>query len=107
MIECCVVYITAADGAAAKALGHALVEERLAACANVTEGMTPIFRWDGEIQEDSEAVLIVKTRRALVDALTAFAREHHDYECPCIVALPIIGGNQAFLDWVVEETRDA
>ena len=99
------IYITAADGAAAKALGRALVAERLAACANVIEGMTPIFRWEGEVREDSEAVLIAKTRSSLVEALTAFVRARHDYDCPCVVALPIEGGNPEFLAWIEEETR--
>lgn len=100
------IYITAADGSAAKALGRDLVGARLVACANVIEGMTPIFRWQGEVQEDSEAILIAKTRSSLVEEVTRFVRDRHDYDCPCVVALPIEGGNSAFLDWIEEETAD-
>ncbi|MEX0760407.1 MAG: divalent-cation tolerance protein CutA, partial [Tistlia sp.] len=91
------IYMTAADGAAAKALGRDLLGARLVACANVIEGMTPIFRWEGEVVEGSEAVLIVKTRSSLIEAVTRFVQERHSYDCPCVVALPIEGGNPAFL----------
>lgn len=100
----CFVYVTAPDKAAACDIGRALVEARLAACANVLDGMTSVYRWQGRVQEDSEAVLIAKTREELVPALTAKVRALHSYECPCIVALPVVGGSQAFIDWIEAET---
>jgi len=106
MTQAVLVYITHENEARARALGRALVEARLAACANVLGAMTPIFRWEGEVREDSEAVLIAKTRAALVDELTAFVQARHGYDCPCVVALPIVGGNPAFLEWIAAETRD-
>lgn len=105
MTEAVLIYITHEDAAKARALGRRLVEERLAACANVLGSMTPIFRWEDQVQEGSEAVLIAKTRASLVEAVTTFVRQNHDYDCPCVVALPVIGGNQEFLDWIVRETR--
>ncbi len=99
----CIVYMTAASAAEARAIGRALVEARLAACVNVIDGMRSIYRWEGEIQEEGETVLIAKTRRANVDALTEKVRELHSYDCPCVVALPIEGGNPAFLDWIEAE----
>ena len=101
------IYITAADAEEAKALGRALVEARLAACANVLPGIVPIFRWEGEVQEGSEVALIAKTRAALVDKVIEFVKERHSYDCPCVVALPIEKGNPAFLDWIAEETGGA
>ena len=103
----CLVYMTAETPEQARALGRALVETRLAACANVIPGMIPIFWWDGAVQEGSEAVLIAKTRRELLEELTAFVKARHDYDCPCVVALPIEGGNPAFLDWIGTETKAA
>lgn len=97
-------YVTAGDANAAKALGRALVEARLAACANVLPAMTSVYRWQGALEEAREAVLIVKTRSELVERATAFLLERHDYDCPCVVALPLIGGNPAFLAWIGEET---
>lgn len=105
-MDCSLIYITAGNAEEAKSLGRALVEARLAACANVIPGMTPIFWWEGEVQEDAEAVLIAKTRSSLVERLTAFILERHSYDCPAVVALPISGGNPAFLEWVGAETRD-
>lgn len=99
------VYITASDGAEAVRIGRALVEERLAACANVLNNMTSIYRWRGEICEDSEAVLIAKTTDDKVAALTERVKGLHSYDCPCVVALPVTGGNGAFLDWIEEQTQ--
>ncbi len=101
------IYITAADADEAKALGRALVEARLAACANVLPGIVPIFRWEGEVQEGSEAALIAKTRTDLVERVIELVKERHSYDCPCVVALPIEAGNPAFLDWIAEETLKA
>jgi periplasmic divalent cation tolerance protein len=103
-MSACFVYITAPDKAAARDIGRALVDARLAACANIFDGMTSVYRWQGKIQEDSEAVLIAKTRADLVPALTEKVRALHRYDCPCIVALPVDGGSRAFLDWIDAET---
>ena len=99
------VYITAADAEEAKALGRALVEARLAACANVLPGITPIYRWEGRIEEGTEAALIAKTQSALVQQVVEFVTARHSYDCPCVVALPISDGNPAFLDWIAAETE--
>jgi len=98
------IYITASDAEEAKRIGRALVNAQLAACVNVFTGMIPIFWWEGEVQEDSEAVLIAKTRSALIDRVTAFVKERHSYDCPAVVAVPVQGGNAAFLDWLDSET---
>ena len=105
MAEAVFIYITHDDVEKAKALGRALVEERLAACANLFDAMTPIYRWEGKICEGQEVVLIAKTRASLIEELTAFVRERHGYDCPCVVALPITGGNAEFMRWIEEETR--
>ena len=100
----CLVYMTAGTADEARRIGAALVEERLCACANVIDGMTSIYRWEGRVQNDTEAVLIAKTREALVDALTERVKALHSYETPCVVAIPITGGNAEFLDWIGAET---
>ncbi len=99
------VYMTAGDRAEATRIGRALVEERLAACANVIDGMTSIYCWQGEVCEDSEAVLIAKTTEAQLPRLTERVKALHSYDCPCIVALTIAGGNADFLDWIAEQTE--
>jgi periplasmic divalent cation tolerance protein len=102
----CLVYVTAADEAEARAIGRAMVEARLAACANVIPGMVPIFRWEGAVDEGSECVVLLKTTQQRVDALIEAVEAMHSYDCPCAVVLPIAGGSRAFLDWIGEETRE-
>ena len=99
------VYITAATPEEATQIGRALVAERLAACANVISGMTSIYRWEGEVCEDSETVLIVKTSDAQLSNLTERVKELHSYDCPCVAALPVAGGNAVFLNWIAEQTQ--
>ncbi len=100
----CLVYITAGTAEEARRIGVALVEERLAACANVIDGMRSIYRWEGRMQNDEEAVLIAKTSEDLLDALTERVKALHSYEIPCVVGIPIVGGNADFLDWIGAET---
>ena len=100
------VYITAGSREEALRVGRALVEERLAACANVRGDVTSVYWWEGKLQEDSEAVLIAKTRAELVERLVAKVREVHSYDCPCVVTLPIQEGYDEFLRWIETETVD-
>jgi len=99
------VYITTADSQEARRIGRMLVERRLAACVNILKEMASIYWWDGEVQEGREAVLIAKTRAALVPDLTRAVMEAHSYTCPCVVSLPIESGNPAFMKWIGDETR--
>lgn len=98
------VYVTASSRAEALRLGRALVEDRLAACANVLDGMTAIYHWDGKLQEEDEAVVILKTTADLLQPLTARLRDLHSYDLPCVVAWKIEDGNGPYLDWVRSET---
>jgi periplasmic divalent cation tolerance protein len=100
-------YITSAKVEEARRIGKVLVEGRLAACANIVPGLESIYRWQGAIVEDREILLILKTRAELVDAAIAKVKELHSYTCPCIVALPILAGNPAYLEWLGQETEEA
>ncbi len=99
------IYVTASSRDEALAIGRELVRGRLAACANVIDGLTSVYWWEGDVHEDPEAALVVKTRAGMVDAVTARVKELHSYTCPCVVALPILGGNPDFLAWIRDETR--
>ena len=98
------VYMTSGSPDEARELGKMLLEKNLAACVNVLEGMYSLYRWEGEIQEDQETVLIAKTRHELVNELTKAVQSVHSYDCPCIIELPIQGGNPEFLKWIYSET---
>lgn len=103
-MSACLVYITTSDVAEARAIGRAMVKERLAACANILPSMLPIFWWDGEVQEGEETVLLLKTVEDQVPSLIAGIKGLHSYDCPCIVTIPISGGNPEFLRWIEAET---
>jgi periplasmic divalent cation tolerance protein len=103
-MEYCLLYMTAGSAEEARRIGAALVDERLTACVNIIDGMTSIYRWEGAVRNDSETVMIAKTRRDLVDGVIARVKTLHSYSCPCVVALPIVAGNPAFLDWIGAET---
>jgi len=99
------VYATAADAAEAEHIARAVVEARLAACANIIDGMRSLYWWEGKVQEGHEAVLILKTTRDRLERLIARVKELHSYDCPCIEALPVTAGYPPFLDWVARETH--
>lgn len=94
------IYVTTASSDEAVRIAEAVLTERLAACANILDGVTSIFHWEGRLCRENEVVLILKTTDEKTDSLTARIRELHSYECPCIVVLPIEGGNPAFLEWL-------
>lgn len=98
------VYATAASREEALSIGRTLVGERLAACANILDGMTSVYWWEQRVQEASEASLILKTTSDLVPALILRVKQLHSYECPAIVALPIAQGNPDYLAWIDNET---
>jgi len=98
------VYMTAKDRQEAERVGQALIESRLAACVNIIDGMQSMFLWQEAVQQDQETVLIAKTKVGLVSELTRKVKAVHSYDCPCVVALPVIDGNPEFLDWIQEET---
>jgi periplasmic divalent cation tolerance protein len=99
------VYITAPNRDEALKLATILVQERLAACANIHDGLTSLYWWQGQMEQAPEASLIVKTRADLIEALQGRVRELHSYSVPCIVAWPVTAGYEPFLDWVRNETR--
>lgn len=98
------IYVTCSHREEALHLGRKAVEARLAACANVLPGMTSLYWWEGSVQSSEEAVLLLKSKASLLDALTASLSQWHSYELPCIVAWPIAGGNEAYLHWIDTET---
>lgn len=105
-MSACTLYVTCKDLEEARKIGKAVVAERLAACANILPDMTSIYRWEGEIVEDQEVVLLLKTQEARVDALSDRVKALHSYDIPCIVRWEIVGGNAAYLDWISQETQD-
>lgn len=98
------VYVTAPSREEALRIGRTVVTEGLAACANVLDGMTSIFRWHGEPQQETEALLLLKTRAELAHQVVHRVEELHPYDVPAILVLPIVAGSTLFMSWIDEET---
>ena len=104
MQEFVVVYVTAGSPAEGEHLARTLVEERLAACVNRIAPVQWVYRWEGKLEQSEEQLLIIKTQKDLFGALEKRVRELHSYSVPEIVALPIIGGSQAYLRSLADQT---
>ena len=100
----CWVYMTAGSSEEAKSIGQILVRQNLAACVNLLENMTSIYKWEEKLEESQEIILIAKTRKTLMPQLIETVNSHHSYNCPCILELPIQGGNPDFLNWIGSQT---
>jgi periplasmic divalent cation tolerance protein len=98
------IYSTFPSPEAAEAVGRELVERRLAACVNILPGMTSIYRWEGAIARDSEAVMIIKTRGSLAEKVIESVKARHSYTNPALVVLPILHGSAEYLRWLNDET---
>ncbi|HET7462319.1 MAG TPA: divalent-cation tolerance protein CutA [Longimicrobium sp.] len=101
-----VVLMTAPDAETAGRVAHALVNERLIACANLLPGVTSIYRWQGAVQADAEVLVVMKTRDTLVPRLMERAAELHPYQVPELLALEVSDGLPAYCRWVMDETAD-
>jgi periplasmic divalent cation tolerance protein len=100
-----VVLVTAASRQEAARIGRALVKAELAACVNLLPGIRSIFRWEGEVSEEREVLLIVKSRSDLFDRLTAEVKRLHSYTVPEVIAVPIAHGAADYLAWIYKSTR--
>jgi periplasmic divalent cation tolerance protein len=100
-------YTTYPSVVEAEQAGRKLVDAGLAACVNVIPGMRSVYRWQGKIEDANEAVMIVKTRMSLAEKVTAGVKSGHSYETPAVLVLPILGGSQPYIDWILAETDKA
>lgn len=102
------VYITTKDKEEARKIGKTLVEEKLTACVNIIDGMEAIYRWKGKIKEGKECILIAKTPYHIVKDLTQRVKELHSYDCPCVISLQLSEqeGNEAYQQWLIQETQN-
>lgn len=102
-----IVYTTVGDEAAATTLADRLVDARLAACVQIVPRLRSVYRWDGRLRHDDESQLVIKTTAARYDAVAALLRDEHPYDLPEVVAVPVIGGSRAYLDWIAGEVDGA
>lgn len=88
-------------------VARVLVEEQLAACVNIIPAIRSIYRWEGAIQDDPEALALIKTTRARYDALAARLVALHTYDVPEVIALPVHAGHPAYLAWIAENVPNS
>ncbi len=101
-----VILITASIDEEAEKIANRLLTQRKAACVNIIPKVRSLFWWKGELDSADEAVLIVKSKASLVDEIVSLVREFHSYEVPEVIALPLIGGNPDYLNWMSDELGD-
>jgi periplasmic divalent cation tolerance protein len=102
--DCVVVWTTIGSTADGRGMAAILVTERLAACVNVLSEMESVYRWKGQVETDHERQLVIKTTAGRVAALRTRVHELHDYEVPEFLVMPIVGGSEAYLNWIREST---
>lgn len=99
------VFSTVPDAAQGRAMAEELVGAGLAACVNLVPGLVSVYRWEGDIQADSECLMIIKTREDAVASIREWILERHPYELPEVVAVPVTDGLPPYLDWVTGSVR--
>ena len=95
-----VVFSTAPDEDVASSIAAALVGKKLAACVNILGPVRSVYWWNGQVQNDSEVLMICKTDAKHLDSMTRTLLDLHPYDCPEVVALPIVGGAPDYLAWI-------
>jgi periplasmic divalent cation tolerance protein len=105
MSDYTVIFITTSSLDEAEKIGRALVEEKLVACSNIVSPIRSIYRWQGKICDDKEALIILKTKKKLFKQIEQRVKALHSYEVPEIISMPIIEGSNEYLSWLENETK--
>ena len=101
-----VVYVTTSSSREARKLTNALIQERLAACVSIVPGVHSTYWWKGKVERAREALLVIKTRSEKFPALARRIQQLHSYSVPEILALPVVRGNAAYLQWLKQSLHD-
>ena len=106
MTDAVVILVTAGSEAEAETIAKALVEERLAACVNILSPIRSIYRWQGQVADDREWLLVIKTQAERFAVVEAKVKALHSYQVPEVIALPIVAGAEGYLRWLRESVSD-
>lgn len=98
-------FVTCPSEDVAKKLSRAMVEKDLAACVNIIPKVTSVYRWEGKVQEDSETLLMIKTRTEAVSQLIEFVKSNHPYDVPEVISVQLNEGNEAYMQWVRDSVK--
>ena len=100
-----VLFITTGSAEEAQQISGMLLEQRKAVCVNIVPRVNSLFWWKDKLDSAQESLLIVKTKASLLNEIIKLVREIHSYDIPEIIALPIVGGNQDYLEWIGKEVK--
>jgi len=95
-----IIFVTTRDKEEAKAISQILLQKRLIACANIISPVTSFFHWAGKIDNGEECLMVMKSRSDLVSEVADHVKQLHSYEVPEILAVPIVVGSEAYLEWM-------
>ncbi len=101
-VEHLLVLCTCPEASTAERIARVLIESRSAACVNILPGLRSIYEWRGAVESSAETLLLIKAKTATYPAVEALVRQHHPYELPEVIAVPIVRGLAAYLDWIDE-----
>lgn len=104
-MEFIVIYCTVPNKKEGREIAKRLIEKKLAACVNIIDKIDSIFSWDGELTEENEAMMFIKTKRELFDKVNALIQGLHSYNVPEVIAVPVLEADEQYLKWIAHETR--
>ena len=104
-MEYVIAFVTTSSVEEAKRIAESLVERKLAACVNVIPQVVSYYWWNGKIESDQEAKLVIKTKSELMEELIESVRKLHSYEICEVTSVPIVGGNADYLKWIDENVK--
>lgn len=104
-MEYCIINCTAGNKEEALKISRELVKKKLIACSNIIPSITSVYSWEGGINEDSEVLMLMKTKTALFDSVKEEILKLHSYEVPEIIAVPVINGSESYIKWIDENTK--
>lgn len=105
-MEYIIVYCTVPNKREGKEIAIALIENSLAACVNIIDKVESVFSWNGELTEEKEAMLIIKTRKELFNKVNRIIQKLHSYNVPEVIAMPIVEADETYLKWISHETSE-
>lgn len=104
-MEFIIIYCTTPNKKEGVEIAKALIEGKLAACVNIIDKVESVFSWNGELMEEKEAMLIIKSRKELFTRINHMIQKLHSYNVPEVIAIPIIEADETYLKWIAHETE--
>lgn len=109
MTDLRIVYVTASNHKEAESIASKLIDNGFAACVNIYDNVTSIYKWDGQTKKEPESTLFIKTTKYRVEDIRKFIKKNHTYSCPCVISIPVIDADKDYMEWIegiVNDNKD-